>query len=74
MLMQVNTAPCILYTELGESPCWGKKKGEHLIKDCLIVDTQCKGSKNSYSTNCNPAHPNIWVLDLAAYVFFDFIF
>lgn len=59
MLMQVNRAPCILYTELGESPRWEKKMGEPLIKDCLIVDTQCKGSESSYSGSCNPAHPNI---------------
>lgn len=37
--MQANSAPWILYTELGESPHWEKKMGEHLIKDCLIVDT-----------------------------------
>jgi len=37
----------------------GEKTGEHLIKDWLIVGTQCKASKNSYSASCYLAHPNI---------------
>lgn len=70
MLMQVNTSPCMLYTELGGNPRWGKKKSERLPKDCLIVDAQCKASENSYRADCRPARPSIWALNLVAYLFF----